>query len=110
MNKTERLQIRIDTKLKEDLKQLAASEGQTISSFIESLIIHAYAENAMIRRKVESEIKKDFPDISEEEMLLLVNEQVFVRKTTIRKLDGLEITKRKFREKREHIKETRQAE
>lgn len=101
MNKTERLQIRVDANLKEDLKQLAASEGQTISSFIESLIIHAYAEDAMIRRKVESDIKKEFPDIGDAERMLMISEQVLVRKAMIRKLDGLEITKRKLREKRQ---------
>ena len=101
MNKTERLQIRIAANLKEDVKQLAMSEGETISSYIEMLIVHACAEDARIRRKVEADIKKDFPDISEEERLLLINEQLRVRKAMMRKLDGLEITKRKLREKRQ---------
>lgn len=101
MNKTERLQIRINGKLKEDLKQLAMSEGETISGYIEMLIVHAYAEDARIRRKVEADIKKDFPDISEEERVLLIHEQIMIRKSMARKLDGLEITKKNMRERRQ---------
>ena len=40
-NKTDRLQIRINPELKEQLQRLADSEGRTISNMIERLITEA---------------------------------------------------------------------
>lgn len=40
MNKTERLQIRIEPELKAKLQELAEAENRTVSNYVENLIIN----------------------------------------------------------------------
>lgn len=44
MTKTERLQVRISTEMKETLQKLAEAENRTVSNYIENLILRDIKE------------------------------------------------------------------
>ena len=101
MTKTERLQIRITPELKEDLKKLAAAEGDTMSEYVNNLIYHAVAEEIRIYAKIEAEVNEKCPDLNEFEKQLLIREQIMLRKATIRRLDSVQFMKRNVKKQRE---------